>query len=149
MSDSLQQQHLDERGESVRLLLAKPLINNSHHSEGFRLIVRHQNWLVEWFENTLGWRLQVDAAAGFARLFKRSHSPDTSRAPHRTRGQKSVFDRRRYQLLCLVCTSLVKYSVTTIGQIARTLHEEVTLDTTIKRERSALVDALRLLMEWQ
>lgn len=149
MSDAMQQQHHDERGESIRALLLNPLINNAQSSDVFRLIVRHQSFLVDWFETTLGWRLQVDAAAGFARLFKRSQHPDVSRAIRRNRGQKQPFDRRRYQLLCLVCASLVKYSVTTIGVLARALHEEARLDTTMKRERSALVDALRKLMEWQ
>ena len=149
MSDAMQQQHHDERGESIRALLLNPLINNTQSSDVFRLIVRHQSFLVDWFETTLGWRLQVDAAAGFARLFKRSQYPDVSRAIRRNRGQKQAFDRRRYQLLCLVCASLVKYSVTTIGVLARALHEEAQLDTTLKRERSALVDALRKLMEWQ
>ena len=149
MSDAIQQQHDDERSESIRALLLEPLINNTQSNDVFRLIVRHESFLVDWFESTLGWRLQVDTAAGFARLFKRSQHPDVSRAIRRNRGQKQPFDRRRYQLLCLVCASLVKYSVTTIGVLARALHEEAGLDTTLKRERSALVDALRKLIEWQ
>lgn len=149
MSDSLQQQYADERSESIRSLLVEPMINNSRNTDVFRLIVRHESWLVEWFELTVGWRLEVDIAAGFARLFKRSQSPDPSRVLHSTRGQKRAFDRRRYQLLCMVCAYLVKNSVTTIGLLASTLGTEANLDTTIKRERAALVDALRKLMEWE
>lgn len=149
MSSAYDTQLADERGESIRALMLEPMINNANNNDVFRLIIRHQQYLVEWFETTLGWRLQVDVAAGFARLFKRAQRHDVSRALRRNRGQKQPFDRRRYQLMTLVCAGLVKYSVTTIGVIARALHEEAGLDTTLKRERSALVDALRKLMEWQ
>ncbi len=149
MSDALHQQYSDERSEAIRALMVAPMINNSNNTDVFRLIVRHESWLIDWYESTLGWRLHVDIAAGFARLFKRSHSPDASRVLHRIRGQKRPFDRRRYQLLCLVCANLVKTSVTTIGLLAGTLKGEAGLDTTLKRERAALVDALRMLMEWE
>lgn len=145
----LNQQQADERGESIRSLLANPLINNKTHNSVFRVIIRHRAWLVDWFETTLGWRLEVDAAAGFARLFKRTSEPDISRVLQSTRGQKRAFDRRRYQLLCLVCAGLIKHPVTTIGMLADTLRSEAELDTTIKRERSALVDALRALIDWE
>jgi len=149
MSEALHQQQADERGESIRALLANPLVNNARQTDSFRLIIRHRQWLVDWFESTFGWRLEIDTAAGFARLFKRTNQPDVSRVLRSTRGQKRAFDRRRYQLLCLVCAGLVKHPVTTIGMLADTLRNEANLDTTVKRERSALVDALRALIDWQ
>jgi hypothetical protein len=69
----------DERSVAIRTLLAAPLLDSNADPIGFRLVARHQAWLVEWFESSCGWRLKVDAAAGFARLAKRAADPDPSR----------------------------------------------------------------------
>jgi uncharacterized protein (TIGR02678 family) len=138
----------DERASAIRLLLGSPLLDSSADPDDVRLVFRNGPWLIEWFEETLGLRLVVDPAAGFARLFKRSAAPDTTRTLRRTRGDKRPFDRRRYQLLCLTCASLVRHSITTIGLLADSLTAEAALDTTLRRERAAIVDVLRTLTDW-
>ncbi|MGH9283295.1 MAG: TIGR02678 family protein, partial [Acidimicrobiales bacterium] len=66
----------------------------------------------------------------------------------RTRGATAPFDRRRYQLLCLVCAELVRHPVTTVGLLAGAVTRDAGLDTARHGERAALVDALRALMAW-
>ncbi len=148
MADSLGTSIDDERAGAIRLLLGRPLLDSGVDPDGVRSVFRHGPWLVDWFEDTLGLRLVVDPAAGFARLFKRSVAPDTTRMLRRTRGNKAPFDRRRYQLLCLICAALVRHSITTIGLLADSLTAEAALDTTLRRERAAIVDVLRTLTDW-
>lgn len=138
----------DERSQAIRVLLANPVLDIDNDPDSTRLVIRHAEALTEWFEDTLGFRLDVDASAGFVRLYKRAAEPDPTRALHRTRGTRSPFDRRRYQLLCLTCALLVRHSVTTIGLLADSLRGEARLDTTLRRERAALVDVLRALDDW-
>ncbi|MGI8984758.1 MAG: TIGR02678 family protein [Acidimicrobiales bacterium] len=135
----------EERARAIRHLLATPLVDIDANPDAFRLVARHQADLVEWFERTCGWALVVDVAAGFARLSKRAASVDPSRPLKRTRGLAQAFDRRRYQLLCLVCAELVKHPVTTVGILASAVGG---LDTSRHGERAALVDALRALVAW-
>ncbi|HEX2041658.1 MAG TPA: TIGR02678 family protein [Acidimicrobiales bacterium] len=134
-----------ERSRAIRHLLATPLVDVDADRDTFRLVARHQHSLTEWFESSCGWALVVDVAGGFARLSKRAAQVDASRPLRRNRGLKQPFDRRRYQLLCLVCAELVKHPVTTVGLLARALGG---LDTSRHGERAAFVDALRALMAW-
>jgi len=138
----------EERAAAVRSLLAAPLLDADIDRDAFGLVVRHAEWLVAFFEDTSGWTLTVDAAAGFARLAKRPVAIDTSRTLCRTRGSAGPFDRRRYQLLCLVCAELVRHPVTTIGLLSASVTAEARLDTSRHGERSAFVDALRALIAW-
>ncbi|MGH9263577.1 MAG: TIGR02678 family protein [Acidimicrobiales bacterium] len=135
----------DERSRAVRHLLATPLVDVDAQPDAFRLVARHQGWLAEYFEAACGWALTVDVAAGFARLSKRAADVDFTRPLKRTRGLLQPFDRRRYQLLCLVCAELVKHPVTTVGLLARAVGG---LDTSRHAERAAFVDALRALVAW-
>ena len=135
----------DERSRAVRLLLASALVDVDSDPEAFRLVARHQGWLVGWFESACGWRLSVDVAAGFARLGKRRPDVDVTRPLRRSRGAEQPFDRRRYGLLCLACAELVKHPATTVGLLARALPG---LDTSRHAERAAFVDALRALIAW-
>jgi uncharacterized protein (TIGR02678 family) len=139
-----------ERSEAVRTLLGRPLLDADEHADGFRLVVRHAGWLVDYFERACGWGLTVDAAAGFARLAKRASTVDPTRPLRRMRagGAAAPFDRRRYQLLCLVCAALVRHPVTTVGLLAASVTPEADLDTSRYGERAAFVDALRVLMRW-
>ena len=137
-----------ERSAAVRRLLAEPLLDAVADPDAFRLAARHASWLHDYFEKACGWALTVDAAAGYARLAKRSAAFDGSRPLRRTRGSSTAFDRRRYQLLCLVCAELVRHPVTTVGLLARAVTAEVSLDTSRHGERAALVDALLALMQW-
>jgi len=137
-----------ERSVAVRLLLRTPLLDAAADPDGFRNVVRNADWLVDYFEQTCGWALTVDTAAGFARLAKRRAVPDVTRPLRRTRGEGGPFDRRRYQLLCLVCGELVRHPVTTVGLLARAVTADAALDTSRYGERGALVDALRVLISW-
>jgi uncharacterized protein (TIGR02678 family) len=138
----------EERAMAVRALLGSPLLDSAADADSFRLIVRHGEWLTTYFEQTAGWSLAVDAAAGFARLGKRAAASGEPRPLRRTRGDRGPFDRRRYQLLCLVCAQLVRHPVTTIGLLATAVSAEAALDTSKYGERGALVDALRALVAW-
>jgi uncharacterized protein (TIGR02678 family) len=135
----------EERSRAIRHLLAAPLVDIDADPDAFRLVARHQADLIEWFDATCGWMLAVDVAAGFARLAKRAAEVDPSRPLNRTRGTRQPFDRRRYQLLCLVCAELVRHPVTTIGILAGAVGG---LDTSRHAERAAFVDALRALVAW-
>jgi uncharacterized protein (TIGR02678 family) len=114
----------------------------------FALLVRHHEWLAEWFENTCGWQLSIDIGAGFARLAKRSAHPDPTRPLRRLRGSKGPFDRRRFQLLCLICAELVRRPVTTIGLLAQAIPPDALFDTSRRRDRTAFVDSLLVLGQW-
>jgi uncharacterized protein (TIGR02678 family) len=143
------QEHLEaERTEAVRRLLAKPLLDGAYDPGAFRLVARHTAWLTEYFEQACGWVLTVDTTSAFARLWKRPAAVDTTRPLRRTRGDHIPFDRRRYQLLCLVCAELVRHPVTTIGMLAGAVTPDAGLDTSRQAERSAFVDALRALIGW-
>ena len=149
MPDGLLQGHLAaERAEAVRWMLGHPLLDSRAEPEAFRLVARHVPWLTTYFEDTCGWALAVDASSGFARLAKRPVEVDVSRPLRRHRGERAPFDRRRYQLLCLVCAELVRNPVTTISLLARSVTAEGALDSSRQSERSAFVDALSALTEW-
>jgi uncharacterized protein (TIGR02678 family) len=155
VADAALHDHLAaERSGAVRHLLAAPLIDAETARDEFRLVVRHERWLVGYFEQACGWSLTVDSAAGFARLAKRApHRPvDAPAAPPRPllrpRGDQSPFDRRRYQVLCLVCAELVRHPVTTVGLLASSITAAAALDTSRYGERTAFVDALRVLAGW-
>ncbi|MGI8685189.1 MAG: TIGR02678 family protein [Acidimicrobiales bacterium] len=149
MAESLLAEHLaTERSHAIRTLLAEPLLDTDADPDAFRLVVRHAVWLTEWFERACGWALTVDLGAGYARLAKRAAEVDITRPLRRSRGAAGPFDRRRYQLLCLVCAELVRHPVTTVGLLAGAVTAEAGLDTSRHGERAALVDALRALMAW-
>ena len=74
--------------------------------------------------------------------------PDPTRPIRRSRGARAPFDRRRLQLLCLVCAELVRRPVTTIGLLAQALTSEAEFDSSRYRDRSSFVDALLVLGEW-
>lgn len=150
MADSALAEQLGaERAAATRALLAAPLLDASAEPYSFRLVARHASWLVDYFEQSCGWSLTVDAAGGFARLAKRAVSADVPARPLlRPRGQGDPFDRRRYQLLCLVCAQMVRHPVTTVGLLASAVTAEAALDTSRHGERSAFVDALRVLIRW-
>lgn len=137
-----------ERSRAIRTLLVSPLLDVHTDPEAFRLVVRHQDWLAAWFDSACGWSLVVDVAAGFVRLAKRSAQVDAGRPLRRTRGAAQPFDRRRYQLLCLVCAELVRHPVTTVGLLAGAVAGGGGLDTKKHGERAAFVDALRALLAW-
>ncbi len=145
---SLAAQHGAERARAVRELLAAPILTVEADPDRFGLVARHHAWLATWFETTCGWQLTVDIGAGFARLAKRSAHPDATRPLRRLRGNKGPFDRRRFQLLCLVCAELVRRPVTTIGLLAQAIPPEAQFDTSRRVDRTAFVDSLLALGQW-
>ena len=149
MPDAALSDHLaSERADAIRLLLATPLLDGAADPDGFRVVVRHGPWLNEWFDSACGWAVVVDPAAGFARLAKRSGAIDLNRPLRRSRGTAAAFDRRRYELLCRVCAELVRHPVTTIGLLASSVAADADLDSSRHGERTAFVDALKVLMTW-
>lgn len=149
-SDVLASDLAAERSRAIRRLLRRPLLDAASDPDGYREVVRHHDWLARWFDDTCGWQLVVDVGAGFARLAKRARGGevDTTRPLRRSRGARQPYDRRRYQLLCLVAAELVQHPVTTVGLLARAVAAEAGLDTSRHGERVALVDVLRTLIEW-
>lgn len=144
-----------ERSEAIRYLLALPLLQEAEEPDGFRAVVRHREWLSDWFENTLGWPLVLNVHGGWARLLKRNDVPDASRPARRSRGARQSFDRRRYELLCTICAELTRRPVTTIGLLAKAVVLTTATDEGLRRfdsaqrsERLAFVDALQLLGKW-
>jgi len=147
--ETVLQEHLAaERSVAVRSMLVKPLLDSGSEPDMFRLVVRHASWLTDYFERTCGWALTVDMTSGFARLAKRAAQVDETRPLKRSRGAAAAFDRRRYQLLCLICAELVRHPVTTVGILAAAVAGESGLDTSRHTERTAFVDALRALIDW-
>ncbi len=149
-SDVLASDLAAERSRAVRRLLRRPLLDAEADPDGYREVVRHHDWLARWFDDTCGWQLVVDVGAGFARLAKRARGAeiDTTRPLRRSRGGRQPYDRRRYQLLCLVAAELVQHPVTTVGLLARAVAADAGLNTSRHGERVALVDVLRTLIEW-
>ncbi len=146
------------RAAAVRTLLARPLLHEGDASD-FRLVLAHRDWLVPWFDRVCGWRLHVDVRSGVARLHKRSDRPDATRPvvrPRRSRSARRPFDRRRYQLLCLVGADLVRRPATTISLLAAELESVTVADPALatfapaqrQSERRAFVDALNRLASW-
>ena len=145
---SLAGHHAVERARAIRELLAMPILNVATDPDRFGLAVRHHEWLATWFETTCGWQLIVDIGAGFARLAKRSAHHDPTRPLRRLRGNKGPFDRRRFQLLCLICAELVRRPVTTIGLLAQAIPPDAQFDTSRRVDRTAFVDSLLALGQW-
>lgn len=147
------------RAEAVRTLLARPLLDQTADRQTFALVAQHRGWLTQWFDDTCGWRLHIDVRDGVARLHKRTDRPDPTRPavrPRRSRSAQRPFDRRRYQLLCLVCADLVRRPATTISLLAAELESVTLADPALdafepaerQTERRAFVDALKLLAGW-
>jgi uncharacterized protein (TIGR02678 family) len=122
--------------------------------DSFMSIVRQREWLQVWFGDQPGWKLVVDAAAGFARLHKVPARLDTSRGA-RVAG-RPAFDIRRYTLLCLVLAALDDSPVQTTLRTLSELLEELSsaeepaisrFDPTSFAERRAFVEVLKWLSE--
>ena len=149
-----------ERRVALRQLLRRPLTSAREAGDAFPAIVRHRDWLARWFAEQAGWKLVVQPAAGFARLFKLPAGADATR-PARVSG-KPAFDRRRYVLLCLSLAALEEVAAqTTVKRLAE-LVEHLSregetgagepagierFDPNRSSERRAFVDVLRWLVE--
>lgn len=138
-----------ERAEAIQHLLRQPLLDVERDRETYTLVARHAPWLTDWFDVACGWTLHVDLAAGFARLAKRHARPDPTRPLLRRRGSGGPFDRRRYELLCLVAAELVSHQVTTVGLLAQAVTSSGDFAADRHRDRVAFVDALLVLQSWR
>ncbi|MBD0691044.1 DUF2398 family protein, partial [Streptomyces sp. CBMA123] len=94
-----------ERRIAARLLLAHPLVTASgSHADGFPLIRRHRDWLIERFDTLLGYRLVV--GPWHARLCKAGLGPGAGRRlEHPVTG--APFTPAGYARLALVLALLV------------------------------------------
>ncbi|MBP2472502.1 uncharacterized protein (TIGR02678 family) [Crossiella equi] len=142
----------EEVARGIRVLLASPLLHERSAPESFELVRRRRDPITKWFEYYCGWSLVVEPRLGYARLAKVRVMTDASRPPRRRRSGSAPFDRRRYVLLCLAAAELLTRPVTTIGlladQVARAAAADPVLPpfaTSVREERRAFVDALRLL----
>lgn len=142
----------DDAARAIRMLLAEPLITAEADPNGYELVRKRRERLMQYFDNACGWKLIVDTRSRYARLVKVVDQPDVSRPARRRRSSKAPFDRRRYTLLCVICAELLTASATTIGLLAARTVEATTadpaldaFDPTQRFERSAFVDALKFL----
>ncbi|MDT0341860.1 TIGR02678 family protein [Streptomyces litchfieldiae] len=146
---------LAERRRAARALLAAPLLTS--RSEDFRLVRRHVGELAAWFTQETGWRLVVDAET--ARLYKTPARLDDATRPARAPRTRVPFTRRRYVLLCLALATLERADAQiTLGRLAEgvltgagdPVLAEAGIEFRMDRrdERSDLVAAVRLLLEW-
>jgi uncharacterized protein (TIGR02678 family) len=142
----------EEVARGVRLLLATPLISETASPDVFDLVRRRREPIAKWFDYYCGWSLLVEPRLGYVRLAKVRSQADPSRPARRSRSGKAPFDRRRYTLLCLVAAELLAAPVTTIGLLADKVTQAAAadplidgFDTSVRGERMAYVDVLRML----
>jgi uncharacterized protein (TIGR02678 family) len=142
----------EEVARGLRLLLATPLISERAAPDVFDLVRRRREPIAKWFDYYCGWHLQVEPRLGYVRLVKVRAQTDPSRPARRARSGRAPFDRRRYTLLCLVAAELLAAPVTTIGLLADKITQATAadplidgFDTSVRGERMAYVDVLRML----
>jgi uncharacterized protein (TIGR02678 family) len=153
LSSVLESERTAERARALKHLLARPLLRSASDGDAFVLVVRHRQWLVDWFGEHPGWKLFVEPAAGFARLHKVPAGGDTTRGAHAT--GRADFDPRRYTLFCLCLAAFDEVGTqTTLKNLASRVEELSredaglpSFDTTAGSDRRAFVDVLRLLLE--
>jgi uncharacterized protein (TIGR02678 family) len=152
LSNQLVVAEKDEMARGIRVLLASPLVHERGAPESFDLVRRRREPIRKWFEYYCGWSLVVEPRLGYARLAKIRPMTDASRPARRNRSGRAPFDRRRYVLLCVAAAELLTVPVTTIGLLADRITRATAtdpvlagFDTSVRGERMAFVDALRML----
>lgn len=153
LSSVLESQRAAERTRALKHLLANPLTMSAAHPEAFQMVVRHRQWLIDWFSQYPSWKLFVEPAAGFARLHKVPAGLSTTRAAHAA--GRADFDRRRYTLFCLALAAFDEVGGQTtlmtlaarVEDLSREDTEIAPFDTTSTHERRGFVEALRLLLK--
>jgi uncharacterized protein (TIGR02678 family) len=160
-----------EVGQVIAALLRRPLLTAEHNPDVFRLAVLHRDELVAWFSSTTGWRVEIQAADGLCRLYKRRADPPADRAPQLLRQHRAA--RRPAPplvlvLLCLVCEQLWRHPETSFNDLQRALVQSCAAEADSGRlprfqpvaptgreharasaDRVALVDAIRVLADWR
>ncbi|MFI9384337.1 TIGR02678 family protein [Kutzneria sp. NPDC052558] len=146
-----------QRRKAMRALLAKPLLTAGTDDDALRLVRRHASDLRDWLATETGWRLVVSAES--ARLFKAAPASTDDSRPARDGKGKPPFGRRRYVLLCLALAVLERADAQiTLGRLAagvlaaagepELVNAGVSFTLARRDERSDLVAAVRLLLEW-
>ncbi|PRX99949.1 TIGR02678 family protein [Allonocardiopsis opalescens] len=141
-----------ERRTAVRLLLDRPLVTPRSHPEEFPLLRKHAEWLIQHFDELLGYRLVVEA--GFARLTKAGLGRGTGHAL--TRASGAPFTPRAYAYLALALSVLVtapeQLLLSELAHRIRAAAEEAGIDLgepDRSAQRRAMVAALRQLVAWE
>ena len=153
LQSRMRRQAAEEQARAIRLLLGGPLLTAEDDPAAFDLVRRHAEALRQWFDDTCGWQLHVEPRRGYARLVKVRPAPDATRPARRPRSTRAPFDRRRYAMVCLIAAELARPGVMiTIGLLADRVRAATvadaafeTFDTAHRAQRSAFVDALKLL----
>lgn len=147
---------VDDKQRAARMLLRRPLIRSTDEDR-YRLVRRHAADLAEWFEIHTGWALHVDSEV--VRLDREPATADDATHPFATKRGALPFSRRRYVLLML-SLSVLERSDTQIalGRLAELVIGAATapelaaagftFDLGSREERSDLVAAVQLLLDW-
>ncbi|MFD5464096.1 DUF2398 family protein [Kitasatospora sp. NPDC127059] len=134
-----------ERRIAARLLLAHPLVTASGpHADGFPLIRRHRDWLIERFDTLLGYRLVV--GPWHARLCKAGLGPGAARRlEHPATG--APFTPAGYARLALALALLVDApEQLRYGRLLDAMREAA---PDLAADPAALGMALAALADWQ
>jgi uncharacterized protein (TIGR02678 family) len=147
---------VDDTQRAARMLLRQPLIRSTDEDR-YRLVRRHAAALAEWFEINTGWSLHVDSEV--VRLDREPATADDTTHPFAAKRGGVAFSRRRYVLLML-SLSVLERSDTQIalGRLAELVIGAATapeltaagftFDLGSREERSDLVAAVQILLEW-
>lgn len=133
-----------EQQDAMRALLATPLLTRTAKPQELALIRRHYVAVRTWFDNQLGWRLDLDRDC--ARLYK---VPADTRSAH----ERDAPTGRQAALMCMVLAALEDCDEQTdITELAERITTSTTaepavrtFDATRYTDRADLVAAIRLL----
>jgi uncharacterized protein (TIGR02678 family) len=159
ISGALDDRDVEERARVLRALLLRPVLRSQVDGDLVRLARRHADWLRDWFEREVGWRLVVDTQT--VRLLT-SYIPQgptattvAERHPARARRGDPGFTRRRYVLLCLALAVLERADAqVALGRLAEDIvllakqPNSVEFSLGNREERADLVAAIRLLLRY-
>ncbi|MDY7541149.1 MULTISPECIES: TIGR02678 family protein [unclassified Cryobacterium] len=147
---------VDDRQRAARMLLRTPLIRSTDE-ERYRLVRRHAGDLAEWFDINTGWALHVDSEV--VRLDREPATVTDATHPFAARRGGVPFSRRRYVMLMLSLSVLERSdSQIALGRLAEQVLVAATVPELVaagfvfelgsREERSDLVAAVQLLLEW-
>jgi uncharacterized protein (TIGR02678 family) len=159
ISGALDDRDVEGRARVLRALLLHPVLRSQVDGDLVRLARRHADWLRDWFEREVGWRLVVDTQT--VRLLT-SYIPQgptattvAERHPARARRGDPGFTRRRYVLLCLALAVLERADAqVALGRLAEDIvllakqPDAVEFSLGNREERADLVAAIRLLLRY-
>jgi uncharacterized protein (TIGR02678 family) len=159
-----------EFGPAIAALLRHPITTVEHDPDTVRLAVHYREEIADWCRRTLDWQFDVNPLEGVCRLYKRRRDPPADRPPRLIRTQRAA--RRPAPtlvlvLVCLVCEQLWRHPETGFNDLQRAIGQSCAAEAETGRlpkyqpvapdgrnlakaetDRTALVDALRLLENW-